>query len=155
MENATKDDESVIAQLKLLNSRLEESEWETFRLRLRPLAESIGAYSADGIIFVSEQGLIAYLNQKAATMFGYDADELIKQPVEILIPEKLRAEHIEYRARFFKNPRNRPMGTSMGLKLFGLRKDGTEFKIGISLNPGKVNGSAVVYLICTALENNE
>lgn len=76
-------------------------------------------------------------------MFGYEADELTGQPVEVLVPERLRAAHRAHRAGYIGHPTRRPMGS--GLNLVGRRKDGTEVPIDVSLSP--VEGMAAVIAI--------
>jgi PAS domain S-box-containing protein len=66
-------------------------------------------------------------------MFGYKADELLGQPLEILIPERFRQNHVHHRTRYSRDPHTRPMGA--GLELFGRRKDGAEFPVDIMLSP--------------------
>ena len=66
-------------------------------------------------------------------LFGYDRDELIRQPVEILVPERLRDRHLGHRTGYFVDPKVREMGA--GLELWGRRADGSEFPIEISLSP--------------------
>jgi PAS domain S-box-containing protein len=94
----------------------------------RALLES----SAEGILISDHEGRIVLANPRVAEMFGYGATELAGQPVERLLPERFRTEHVAHRARYFAAPRARPMGR--GLDLAGLRKDGTEFPIEISLS---------------------
>jgi PAS domain S-box-containing protein len=65
-------------------------------------------------------------------MFGYNHEELLGQPLDLLVPKDVQHRHREYHEAFFANPRNRPMG--MGLDLQGQRKDGSRFPIEVSLN---------------------
>jgi PAS domain S-box-containing protein len=86
-----------------------------------------------GMIMVNEQGQITLVNALTCSNFGYTREELLHQPIEVLIPERFRATHPEKRTNFFANPEHRAMGK--GRELFGLRKDGSEFPIEIGLNP--------------------
>ena len=86
-----------------------------------------------GMMMIDDRGDIVLINQQVETMLGYSRDELIGQPVEMLVPERFRARHPGFRNGFFADPRARPMGG--GRDLFGLRKDGTEVPIEIGLNP--------------------
>ncbi|MBI3071526.1 MAG: PAS domain S-box protein [Deltaproteobacteria bacterium] len=90
-------------------------------------------FSPDAIVIVGKDGLIAIANVQTEKVFGYNRNELLGQPIEILIPDRYRSRHPDHRAGFLKEPRSRPMGA--GLELFGVRKDGTEFPVEISLNP--------------------
>ena len=66
-------------------------------------------------------------------MFGYAQQELIGQPVEILVPDRFRRGHVDYRSAYLKRPVARSMG--QGLELTAVRKDGTEFPVDIMLGP--------------------
>lgn len=87
----------------------------------------------DAIVIVNITGRIILANSQAENVFGYAADELIGEPVEILLPDRYRREHVVHRTRYFDKPRTRAMGA--GLELYGLRKSGEEFPVEISLSP--------------------
>jgi PAS domain S-box-containing protein len=87
----------------------------------------------DPIVIVAEHGLIQIVNRQTELVFGYSRDELIGQPVEVLVPERYRPTHVGDRSRYQADPNTRPMG--IGLELFGRRKDGSEFPVEISLSP--------------------
>ena len=72
-------------------------------------------------------GKIKYLNAQATGMFGYERNELIDQPIEVLVPRHLRERHVQHRRTYMQSPRMRPMGA--GLQLLGRRRDGSEFPI--------------------------
>jgi PAS domain S-box-containing protein len=86
----------------------------------------------DGVVVVDDSGSICKVNELASDMFGYTASELIGQPIEILLPERFHERHVMHRKEFTAHPSRRPMGLS--LSLFGIRKNGEEFPVDISLN---------------------
>ena len=96
----------------------------------------------DAMVIVGPEGGILLANQQAAVLFGYDSRELIGQKVEILVPAQFRAKHPGHRAAFFSEPRPRGMG--VGLNLMGVRKDGSEFPVEISLSPAETPNGVVV-----------
>jgi PAS domain S-box-containing protein len=87
----------------------------------------------DGMVVVDQGGAIVLVNAETERMFGYARDELIGQPIHLLVPERLRARHPEHVKGYHATPRLRPMGS--GLELYGHRRDGTEFPVEISLSP--------------------
>ncbi|HEV2174829.1 MAG TPA: PAS domain S-box protein, partial [Nitrospira sp.] len=87
----------------------------------------------DGIGVVDDRGRILVVNEQLCSMFGYEADELVGNSVEMLVPLQLQSDHRRHRARYVASPTRRPMG--LGMDLVGLRKDGTEIPVEISLSP--------------------
>lgn len=108
-------------------------------------ARSVLELAPDGIIVVDTAGSITFVNDQADKMFAYEQDELIGKPIESLIPERYHRAHVEHRADYAAEPRTRPMG--IGLELYGLRKDGTEFPVEIALSPTRKGGELAVTAI--------
>lgn len=88
--------------------------------------------AVEGIVQLDGDGSIRQMNPRALEMFGYKDAEILGQPVEMLVPTRLRDRHEGHRAGFFAAPRSRKMGA--GMEIIGARKDGTEFAAEISLN---------------------
>jgi PAS domain S-box-containing protein len=87
----------------------------------------------DAMVMVDDGGRIVLVNTQTEQLFGYTAGELHGQPVELLVPERLRPQHLEHRRTYLRDARARPVGA--GVELFGRRKDGSEFPAEISLSP--------------------
>jgi PAS domain S-box-containing protein len=87
----------------------------------------------DAMIIIDSAGVIRYGNRQVTALFGYSHAEVIGKQVEQLMPERYRRRHLGHREGYFHNIRLRPMG--QGLELFGLRRDGSEFPVEISLSP--------------------
>jgi two-component system sensor histidine kinase DevS len=87
----------------------------------------------DAIVIVDTEGRIVIVNRQAERLFGYSRDELLGQPVEILVPWRLREAHRNHRHDYARRPATRPMG--IGLELTACRRDGTEIPVEISLSP--------------------
>jgi protein-histidine pros-kinase len=96
----------------------------------------------DAMIIIDDHGKIAVVNGQAESMFGYTREQMLGQAIEILLPERLREQHVENRAAFSEDPRLRPMGA--GLDLVARRKDNTEFPVEISLSPVQSAGRKFV-----------
>src|SRR6185295_10539277 len=97
--------------------------------RLRLIVES----SPNGLLMVDEQGTIRMVNRQIDQLFGYERTELIGQPVEILVPQRMRLHHAGDREEFIAHSESRAMGK--GRDLYGVRKDGQEFPLEIGLSP--------------------
>src|SRR6266705_3724730 len=83
-----------------------------------------------------------FVNGQAERLFGYKPKELHGKLVDLLLPTRFRGAHIGHRFRFFAQPRTRTIGA--GLELYGLRKDGVEFPVEISLSPLQIEDTAFV-----------
>jgi len=99
----------------------------------------------DGILVVDKEGIINHCNAQISNMLGYEKKELIGQPVEMLVPESRRQNHLRYRKEYNNNPHKRPMGS--GIELSAIRKDGSEMPVDIMLGPLEEDGSTKIVAI--------
>src|SRR5207247_2368582 len=81
----------------------------------------------DAMVIVDGWGQVAMVNAQAEALFGYAREELVGEPVEQLVPERIRGQHVRHRTAYQREPKLRPMGA--GLELHGRRKDGTELSV--------------------------
>ena len=108
-------------------------------------------FSPDAILVSDENGVMRAANPRTEELFGYAREELIGQPVEMLVPARFRNIHPRHRENYGAHPRTRQMGAAMNL--FGLRKDGTEIPVDIMLKPMQTaDGPAVMTFIRDATE---
>ncbi|HJV24748.1 MAG TPA: PAS domain S-box protein [Aromatoleum sp.] len=111
----------------------------------RALEQRFGEFlesTPDGLVISNSTGHVLVANSQAERLFGYGPGELRARLVDDLLPERFRRSHLGHRNRYFEQPRTRAMGN--GLELYGLRKDGTEFPVEISLSPLRSEDSVVV-----------
>src|SRR5216683_2829384 len=88
----------------------------------------------------SPNGLL--VSSQTEKLFGYLREELLGQPVEVLIPERFWNQHRHHRSAYSTHPQFRPMG--VGLELYGIRKNGTEFPLEISLSPQQTKDGVLI-----------
>ena len=87
----------------------------------------------DGVVVIDRKGRMVLVNAQAEKMFGYSREEMLGQPIELLVPQRFHGTHVAHHATYFSDPGTRSMGT--GQDLLGRRKDGSEFPVDISLSP--------------------
>jgi PAS domain S-box-containing protein len=96
----------------------------------------------DGIVMADQAGRIVLVNTQAETLFGYRREELLGQPIEVLVPDRYRDVHRRHRSGYSGAPRARQMG--IGLELYGRRNNGAEFPVEISLSPVEADGRILI-----------
>ena len=106
--------------------------------RLRRLLDS----APDAMVIAGNDGRIVLVNTQTEKLFGYKREELLGQPVEVLVPERFWNHHRTHRSNYMVNPQSRAMGA--GSELYGLKKDGTEFPVEISLSPQQTDEGVLV-----------
>jgi PAS domain S-box-containing protein len=129
--------------MALANAKLAAAgQWdEAAEAKFRGLLES----APDSILIVRQDGCIDLVNGQAESMFGYRREELLGQPIEMLVPTRFRKAHLEHRAQYQSAPRTRAMGA--GMELFARRKDGREFPVEVSLSPNRAGGEALTITV--------
>jgi PAS domain S-box-containing protein len=108
-----------------------------------PIAQHLLEFSPDALIVVDSRALIRFANATTCALFGYTKDQLIGQPIEMLVPERFQLRHGAHMSGFMRDPTNREMGARIA-DLFARRADGTEFPAGIRLGPFMDGGQTFV-----------
>src|ERR1017187_4919815 len=91
-------------------------------------AESLLEAVPHALVGIDQAGVIRFVNYQTESLFGYDRDDLVGQPIQTLVPEYLWEVYSEHRENYFADPLSRSMG--LDLELTGRRRDGTRFQIG-------------------------
>ncbi|GAB2822052.1 hypothetical protein GCM10027200_21860 [Lentzea nigeriaca] len=105
----------------------------TERIKAEQRFQQLVLAAPDAMLIVDEHGTIVLVNEQTERLFGYRRDDLVGQSIELLIPARRRERHVGHRQRYLKDPVHRRMGT--GIELAGLRQDGSEIPVEISLAP--------------------
>jgi PAS domain S-box-containing protein len=98
------------------------------------IARRLLQFSPDAMLVVDEQGIIQFSNETSSSLFGYTPEQLIGQPIKLLIPERFHMRHSGHVSSFLRQPSSREMGARIS-DLFARRADGSEFPAGIRLSP--------------------
>jgi PAS domain S-box-containing protein len=113
--------------------------------------ERILGATPTAMLVVGTDGTVEFVNDEVLRLFGYERDELVGRPVEILVPLSLRAAHPAARNAFIAAPTRRPMGA--GRDLYAARKDGSEFPVEIGLTP--IPTSTGAKTVCAVVDLSE
>jgi PAS domain S-box-containing protein len=128
----TDEDSLIIAAIRDITERKRAEE------KFRGLLEA----APDAMVVVDRAGVIQLINSQTENLFGYERVEIVGQPIEVLVPKRLRKKHVKHREGYYVEHPIRSMG--IGLDLFGLRKNSSEFPIEISLSPLQTDGGLLV-----------
>jgi PAS domain S-box-containing protein len=108
--------------------------------------DALFLFASEGILITDKHGEITRINPSAEKLFGYDPGELIGKKIEVLIPRRLSESHVNNREKYVGNPHARSMGLESDL--YGLKRDGSEFPVEISLSPySNSSGTFVIAFI--------
>ena len=147
-------DDALLEIMAMVGTQLGQVVERTRRLATEGTFRELLEAAPDAMLVVDHQGKIVLVNAQMKTLFGYAREELLGQTMELLMPQRFRNAHPALRTGFFAHPRVRLMGA--GAELYGLRKDGREFPIEISLSPLETEeGTLVVSAVRDVTEQKE
>jgi PAS domain S-box-containing protein len=102
--------------------------------QIASIAQHLLQFSPDALIVVDDRGIMLFANATTRALFGYSREQMIGQPIDMLVPERYRLRHGAHISGYVRNPSNREMGARL-IDLFARRADGSEFPAGIRLAP--------------------
>jgi PAS domain S-box-containing protein len=142
-QNGAGDDEGATMLLALgqMQKSLRQA-MATEKTRKQDFFRDLLEAAPDAMVIVNREGAIILVNAQTVTLFGYPREALLGQPIEMLLPERLRGQHVALRNGFFGQPAARPMGARQ--VLMGCRRDGSEFPAEVSLSPLQTEDGLVV-----------
>jgi len=107
------------------------------------IAQRLLQFSPDAMLVVDELGIIRFANETSSGVFGYAPEQLVGQPLKVLIPERFHTRHGAHLSSYMQEPTSREMGARIN-DLFARRADGSEFPAGIRLSPFRDGGQTLV-----------
>lgn len=116
--------------------------YERKRMESKEGIDALFLHATEGILVTNREGQITRINPSAEKLFGYETGELMGQKIETLVPTRFAHQHKHNRMVYGEHPHARAMG--LGMELFGLKKDGSEFPVEISLSPYSANNESYV-----------
>jgi PAS domain S-box-containing protein len=137
----------VVQTLLILGLLVQRANWKRAEARFRQAVEA----APNGMLMIGRDGVIVLANAQVERLFGYAKEELLGQPVEMLVPEQWQAGHPALRRDFFAAPQARLVGG--GRELFGRRKDGGEFPVEIGLSP--VRNELGLFVLASVIDLTE
>ncbi|MGZ8423941.1 MAG: ATP-binding response regulator [Candidatus Binatia bacterium] len=140
---------AVFVDLFRMHEQIKQQALEQGEARFQLAVEA----SPNAMIMIATDGQIVLANAQAEQLFGYTREEMFRQSIDTLVPERFREKHAGLRAGFFSYPKSRPMGA--GLDLFGMRKDGSEVSVEIGLNPIQINDVTFVLVSIIDITNRK
>ncbi|MGD1076213.1 MAG: PAS domain S-box protein [Thermodesulfovibrionales bacterium] len=143
MDDLDKPREQLTHELETMRRNQEQleacrKEFESTRERYEKLLNA----APDAMIFADQDSKIVLVNAQTEKLFGYTQTELVGKKVEVLIPERFRQVHHHLVANYFESPKVRSMGSD--LRIYGRKKDSSEFRADISLSPMRIEGTVLV-----------
>lgn len=121
-------------------------EYQRKRMESKEGIDALFLHATEGILVTNAEGRITRINPSAEKLFGYGPGELTGVKIEALVPSRFTHKHENNRADYARHPHARAMG--LGMELFGLKKDGSEFPVEISLSPySAAEGNFVIAFI--------